>query len=486
MSSTWHTITIKAGPYDWTVTKNMGASIGDVLDGLKVATAWSEDNPIQGEPGPWTASFGVIVDTIRDVADLVIGSPVTITVWYDEPHALFPGNPDSMRLPLVHYMGRVSDLDASPTKKGRMLVQVTSTDYLVDLAERTVGSAAWPQELVADRVTRIFNEAGVPCPVDFLYGTVAARDAEPVDALSAVQGCMANEVDPSLPSARYAVPVPTFTMLNPADPADPRYDFGDAPDPFMPYTFMTGFKRPVNGNADTPFNLPCVLALVGGVVTVVLDPTGDPGANMILPASMALRDTAWHKARSTRPDAVTVTSPTGAWYYRTLPNAVPIEFRFESDLVATGDLIVKGDYLLPDQVEDGWSLDEVKFFDLPEGVAPPWLVSYGAQDGTRQLAIIDGVLAGQNPNGGNYYPGMVTNAAIEFRKGNYEITLQMRSDIPRPYGWTVEMLADLAPLLPPYLNCSNLAADPTLGATTPADLDPLVTPYDLRTVRRPD
>lgn len=502
--SNWHTIQVKAGDLSWTIRPGDPGAPGTLHDGLKITTNWRTDHPVQGAPDPATARFGIVVDDIGDVATLSIGDKASILVWRSAPQSydLDATNPAYavVRLPLIQFIGRISDMDAATVDKGRTVVWLTLTDRLADLAEITVGGKAWAQETMASRVERIFTEAAQPIPYDFLYGTIGAKEDVPAQsALAALQDTLAQAYEPpaSVPTVRFVTPEPHTTI---STDAPIRAVVGDDLTPYVPdditmrpWVIGTSYKPALVGNAtDGPLNLPGLLAVLpSGKVGVVIEPvpyvpgvslTG--GEDLVIPADMVELGVNWRKSRPDRIDRVTVTTGDGVVHVRELPGSVPVEHRAETDLLGTQAPGWLADLLLPDTQEDAWSLDRIVIRDLPEQVRPYWFVAMAQRSGTRQTVVVDGIQPRQNPNGGTFWAGMVTNAELTFDKGRWSIEAEVSAAIPRPL---VMDAATAATLGEAYLSPGNLRAAPApLNATRPRDLDPTLTPIDLRIVRRPE
>lgn len=192
----WYSCHISAGPYRWEIQPGDVPGDPDVLDGLTVSTNYDEDHPVQGAPQPTTLSFGVVVSALSDLADLAVGDPVNVTV-YRVP----PGEPygwptqDGPQMPLVYWLGRVSDVEATAHPSGRTLATVICTDYLADLNEITVGATDYPQETVGARFNRIGAETRLPGLNHdgfSTYGTLLAREAKAASALELLQETLAD------------------------------------------------------------------------------------------------------------------------------------------------------------------------------------------------------------------------------------------------------------------------------------------------------
>lgn len=450
---------------------------GSILgDGLRAATAWDSDHPIAGPTSPWTASFVVVANSMRDLAGVNVGSRVVLTVWDGTPYGDRPPPfpPNTIRQPVLHFIGRVSEMSSRPLAGGRVQVTVQCVDYLADLAELTVGYTEWPSETLAARVTRILVAANVGLVSDVLYGAVARRPAAPTSALELLIETL-SWASEGIDYQRYlCVNVP----INIA-PDGVRFWFGPVPDPALPYKLGTVFKRENHGNGNNPYGLPGVLEFGGLGVTLGLNT--DTAADEIYSAAIIGQDVEWSKRRAQRIDRVTVTgdeSIGGVWAGQL--DAVPIEYTLETEQISTPDITNLSRYLLPESTDDTWGIDELSILEFGDGDAPAWLVAYGQQDAPRRAVVITDVESRQNPDGSDFLVVTVTNARLELAGGGYTVTVEVRPDVPR--AAVIDWIGAGVP--EPYLSWRNLRASPDFGSIRPTDLDPNLTPYDLRIARK--
>lgn len=511
MSTTWHSIELDAGPFSWVVTPATLAADdpsldGCVLDTLRIDTGWDTERPMYGPNGPWTATFGLVVRRFADVAQLHVGDPVTIMVWADTPGALMPWpapNDNAARPPLGHFVGKVSDLDAQPHRSGRTLVTVTCTDTLVDLGQYTVGTVAYPQEIFADRLTRMFNEAGVICPSAYMYGWAKATTPNPQTLLEAATALLTETtgsqgvVDASPQGRQLCVPYlsPNIALVMNAAGTDVDYHASRGIDPAAPFTIGFAYKKWDGGVAGEPRNLPGQLKLTSAGWDVDVLPR--VAIDDVVAASGVDLEVQWRRSRDQRVDKVTVTTAddTPSTWYRYMPNPVPIEYQIDCDsLLGAPDNGQEADVLaatlLPEQAENNWAADAITIHELPAEFAVTWFsVLYEGFRPLRRLLVVNGVAPDLNPTGLPFYMGTPTNGSLIFEGGAWTIELQMSPSVPRPYAWPADWLGvdqngdgvvD-AKDNPPYLYPTSLPA-----GIRPVDLAPTVTPYSLRIVRRTD
>lgn len=455
----WATIDIVVGPYSWHVEPGDEGALGDVLAGLKVSTNISTDHPVQGTPGPWDASFGIIVDDLAELSAITIGSRVSILALADAPGALmpYPADEATYRPPLVQFLGSVAELSAAPTTKGRTVVTVMCTDRLVDLANVTVGTSDYPAETLANRFERIWAEGpGDPLtgayalPTgDTLYGTMPVRAPAAASALELLQFTLANQVDHTLPLAH-------FLMLNPS------YDgvtgtFGTELDPARPFTLHYAWKEPIMGNHQTPSNLPFVFVDGPDGWTVEVDVRL---SEQVIPADLVELDTTFSKTKATQVDSVTVTSQEGSWWNQYWTPAVPIEWRFDGEQTNLATIADVAVYALPPRGADQWGNDKITILDLPPEFPLTWFSHWYAANayGLRTPIVIDGVVPEQNPASRPWIVGMFANAEIVFEDGGWFIELEMRADLPRIYDdYTAPTNAE--GVYEPYLSPRNMKSD---------------------------
>lgn len=387
--------------------------------------------------------------------------------------------------PLIQYAGTVTELNARRRRDGRVVVDVHTVDRLADLANITVGTTAYPAELCADRLSRLFNEAGIPVPSYFIYGVLAAREARPVSLLEAAQEIL------SWSTGQLEGDGVFYLVCNYA------FYFGDdfnqlvpygALDPKRPYAVGQAYKRHVAGNERGPRNLPLVLAETPAGWAPVMDPQPE---DVVLPASLVELEAAWRKSRSKRVDRAVVSGPgasgNGETWWQEFPGAVPIEWRVDTELSTSENMQALVRVNLPDQTPEQWALDEITLADeMPLSSYFPLSFIGGYDTGIQRYPIyLAGLEPAQDPNGRGWFGGMIGNARVELVGGSYVVEQQITPEVPMPYNYP-GTYSTTPGSRPPFLAPVWLADTPELAALTAADLDPTLTPYELRGVRRPD
>lgn len=439
----WHQIDITAGPYAWHVEPDDEGQLGDVLAGLKVATNYTEDHPIQGTTGPWSASFGIVVADVSELSDLAIGSPCTIMAWADTPGAImtdltFPYD-EQVRLPLVQFIGEISELSAQPDSQGRMVVTVMATDPLATLANFTAGTTDYPKESLRDRFVRVWNVTGLPLPGaegEVLYGEVEARPASPINVLEYLQQLLSWQVSPPFEgsSGVALMLTPNPALVETGDPAAPLL-FGDYLDPVTPFTFQYVWKETIHGNALIPRSLPFHLADGPAGWNVEIDPhlAGD----QLHDGGLVELDTTFSKTKANKVDRSIVTLTDWVWD-ATRPDPVPVEFRVETELVLATSLGSAENVVvfnLPDRGIDAWGIDKLTILDAPSTTVIPWFCLYNQAAGNlREPIVISNVRREWNPAGKPWISGILRNAAITFGQDGWEIELELRPELPRAYN----------------------------------------------------
>lgn len=504
----WHSAEITIGDVTHTVYADPadvpdGASVY-VLDDLRLRTNWSEPAPVQGAYGPWSASLSLGSSDLQALTAVNIGDKVCIEVWSHPPGSTLdrPGRPIA-RLPLVQFLGRVSDLlltlavSTDPvTGQPRHQLALTVTDRIIDYSQITVGLVDWPQELAADRVQRIYREAGFEPGYDFLYGTVAARKASPIGFVDALAEVWIGVTDPN-PEFPWTVSFPVLNIgFDVVDPDTAYVRFHKDPDSVTPIIRSRVDRDRVISPEDYP-ELPGLLVGYDALgddgevvpqVDLIIDPIINADAVRCIDASRVdASGIEWSKSRADRIDRVEVT--TGDDPQRTLTISqdypLPVVHRIETQLVSVDSApiwIARAN--LPPAVDNSYGVPEVTIVSLDDASFYPWLLQYAAVNGLRQNVVVYNVDPARNPTGRSWFVGIPSQAEIAFRRGKWTIGLKLRADSARPYAWTANKLAANAPLRPGYLSWESIT-DSALAATTWRALAPTLTWRDLRLARRP-
>lgn len=268
-----------------------------------------------------------------------------------------------------------------------------------------------------------------------------------------------------------------------------RFTYGTDLDAAFPYAIGLSYKPALAGSVAAGIrNLPGQLVrTASGQVTVVVDPGPE---DVVVPAAGVVFGPDWSRARPDRVDRVTVTTGDKSQVVRQLPNAVPVEYRIQTDLTGASEPGYLADTLLPELQADAWGLAKIRVLELPVTVRPGWLVADSSRDGTRQLLVLSGMQAGSNPSGMTWWAGRVVNAALTMRQGRWSLELDVSGTTASPYRLTkAQADADGEPYITPRSlktdNGSLPAGVPSdVSTVRPMDLDPKLTPLDLRIVRR--
>jgi len=184
-----------AGPYRVRIT--VGAHVWDVTEGdtptfgvaLPLTFGWQVPESVDFFPAQAdriTGSFGLVVESVADVADITLGTRVVVEVWI----------PSNAATSWQRVVGVVSQLEA--TVGDRNLLTVFFTDPLLLLAGKVVGLVDWPEEHVTARVDRIAAEAGILVDRQVnLSGTgwLPERRASPTTALAALDNAFNDDAD---------------------------------------------------------------------------------------------------------------------------------------------------------------------------------------------------------------------------------------------------------------------------------------------------
>lgn len=184
MTAPDYRIEVTVGSHSYSATYPTTPATPDTVT-LPLTVGWrireGEFFPAQAEP--LSGSFGIVCDSVAEVADLAIGDDVRITIY----------SPSTDLDPWQRIGGVVTQLDAQVGQRAgdRAFVRVYFTDSIWLLSQMVVGLGDWPEERVGDRLDRICAEAGLTLNDSLVAegrgGILAARTGSPTDALSALQ-----------------------------------------------------------------------------------------------------------------------------------------------------------------------------------------------------------------------------------------------------------------------------------------------------------
>lgn len=278
---------------------------------------------------PSTAQVVLLMAEASEAAFISAATPVVID---------FHRQAESTATPTSRFAGRASDPVIVPHDRG-VLVTVTCTDYLPDLAQHTVGDANWPQEVTDARLQRMFDAVGITGP--FLsahtpgvqeWSTHAARTPSPVSLLALAQDTLGESVRT------------TFTTPNQKAMYELRPTLSVVGE-FVGWIVVQLAENPVS-------SAPLRLVLQDGVWAVDPDQgTSDPihltGSKRI-PADITSFDATWSRGVG-EVNSLDVALADGTLYRRSavLAGEAVVGSRLETTLVNAQEAKRLADYLIP-------------------------------------------------------------------------------------------------------------------------------------------
>lgn len=397
---------------------------------------------------PLSGTFGLVCDTVAEVADLAVGDRVVVEVYV----------PNDAVDPWQRVVGVVTQLDASLGDPNRVQVYFTDETWL--LSEIVVGAVDWPEEGAGDRLDRICLEAGITLDAVYneaLIGLLAARDAKATDALSAIRECLKDDADRNVSWS--GIDNPTYGRL--------VYNYVPVP---VPTLFVRVFERRVT-------SWPAELDDGGGLV-------GQAGVANALDGNVTERTGKWTRAAEDRYTYVIVDSLTVAGD-PDAEGAVPL-LRSTSFVDGPGPAFPSSTArtflarsLVPDDsIADrrGWRTDSVRHLSYldPEPVRgwigdPTDLDDTGLSWARLRPTIIDPVAEGQTLDGRTWIAGLLSGARLTIPPGGkFYVELRLRPDVLAHVPTTPEAAATYA----------DLATQ--APALTWAEVNPAMTIRDLR------
>lgn len=526
MAFPFYRIHVTVGAYSYTRLSTDAAGFG-IAAPLSISWSLPEDKVWPCQPNPVEAQIGIVVDQASDFANTAIGTPVSIMVYKDAAASTPPAGPygaGQIWQPIAWFAGRVADMSSRPVKvkpnaRG-MLYTLDCVDYLVDLAEETVGGTVdWPQEFVPNRVARMMTEAGYPDPfatittlAGSLFCQMGARPAANgttnlLDILtSTLEASIDGEtaLDLALETAeRYAV-LPNLDVdlvnhkltLNAAQPFSAvklaKRSMGDWHD--YPATFANlgvsgwGPSMDPDNTLGVP-SIPTLPAEAQGVLDAC-DIRGLDGAT-------------WRAFKDGSIDTVTVTTSLAGYVgSASKPPAIPVGYVVDTEIwpsiFVTSDGVVNVTaadalarlYLPTDAEQQRWQIDEFELVDAApshvtnRGILPGWFGPYTpGVDGyiPPRVVAVAKVPTVQNPNPSPdpWYAGQLSHATFAIENRRHSFTFGLRPHVPRS-----KIKATLA--ASQYISPAALAAAVTQGWNTVKvnQLDPHYTVYDYRLVRK--
>lgn len=450
-----------AGAGTWDATSGQAATYGPV-DGLTLTRQAADTALWPSQAQPDECRFQLVLAQASDLGTAAIGSVVSVDLY----------RPAAASSPTEQFRGRVADLQLAPHQLG-VLVTLTCLDYTADLRGTLVGTAAWPQETVLNRVNRILSAAGQPTatvvPVGGVYPVrnpqVAARAKGAADAYELVMSTLnqwamdygysgtSNDQGLALPRL-----VPTGT---------------DANGNVTGWQLSPAFESPLYAGplvltANTPSSG------LWGVTAQPYSSTYGAGSglfNLELPAAQVDWASSYAITKADAPSRIVVTS--SAWdgqVVAQLGDAPYTTASISTDLVDQAtDASQLAQLYLPSTRPAGqaWVADRF-LWHLSLADAGTALPSQGAL-GT--VVTIGGLPLSQSPVGREWYTGQLAGWTLTLDSADPTVELTLRRpDLP-----------DLTPRSP--LTLADMAAAPYASVRI-ADLNPRDTFADYRLTRR--
>lgn len=274
--------TIKVVIGAWSVTMDKGDVVDPASDAIAIgplSATWSLTAGYPSQPNPTTVSFGLYVPDVATGPQPAQGERVEVTITTPDH------NPALTKiLPVLDFVGLVSDLDAAPLRDG-IGYSIVGTDYTSLTAEERIGDTPWPDEARTSRLDHIVAASKLPLS-RFAY-TPPPGSVRIDDALLGGPDVAARDVD-SQPTRDLLEPLferagywtgssPTYytngdPLYTPSFNAPPLYTWqrrvvAQSVDALgnltLPFAALPG------GGPDSSYSMPWQLAMVGGVLTLV-------------------------------------------------------------------------------------------------------------------------------------------------------------------------------------------------------------------------
>ena len=183
-------VRVTLGSHVWDVTYGEDCDYGPTLP---LTIGWDIPESADFFPAqasPMTASFGLVVESVADVADLALMDAALLEVFVPST------DPDAF----IYFPAVIAQLDATVGQGGRNLLAVFLTDPIYSLSVVQVGLEAYAEESEFQRVESIAADAEIDTDWAGLSlgasGTLAAtNDGAATDALSALQATLRDVSD---------------------------------------------------------------------------------------------------------------------------------------------------------------------------------------------------------------------------------------------------------------------------------------------------
>lgn len=398
---------VTVGSHTWDHNMGDAATYGPV-DGLTITRKLTDSPLWPGQVDVAECAFQLIVATADELADVEIGTPVSVDIR--RPHTRGAPGPEQ-------FSGRVADITAQPHPLG-MLFTVNCLDYTADLRETTVGDEPWPAESVFLRIQRIMGLVGWPLasmvPVNgVLYPinipTVAARDVDAQNAYDLVQSYLSQwpmDYGPTI--------VPDHGYARPQIAAGA----GGSGETVTTVTLPYAFENPAYGP-------PLMLVLDGTgkyAATPVQPGVTAPDGVELVPGDEVDYAATYAITKNDAPRKVTVTS--SAWdgqVVATLGDPPYVNAPVETELVDTGDATkLAGMYLPGYEPVARWVADSFVWRLELADAGDQLPVSLGT------VVTIGPVPEDQNPNGKTWQTGQLASVVytVADKRPYYTFTLR--------------------------------------------------------------
>lgn len=483
-----------------------------VLDGLSLR--WSAPGwPAQ--PEPVVAAFRLLSADPDGLPPLEVGTLV---------HALVLGYPEAdvpsgdwaagVAVHVGSFFGRISDAVARPVMfRGQAMVevQVTAVDHSAEWQEIYIGAQPWPEESGANRLERIVAAAGLEEAFDsggsgmYAAATFRGLDVDHRSFADLMEEHLAQVTDLSF----LGEDVPWWTRGVTVPQVQADGTVGVLVDE-LGQRGGTGARVlvEVDGILTTMAKdtMPAMYTEVLGPVTGVAS----------VPASLVSVDLEWRRDKGALPSRVAVGGefdtrpgfgggPSVTQVTAEHPSVVaargPVTLRLDSTLKYIDNAESMAGMYLPDKADYAgrWAVERVGIYGgairtydaamalLEEPFLFPW---HGPADVFTvspypfgSALHVHGLQAGHRL-AGDYVAGVMIGAALEVRASERHpgrrlaIGVELAPLVRRPTEGLEDPLVDYAPL--PATPSTLARHHPTI---TPADVDPSLTPYDLRLVR---
>lgn len=472
-------VNILAGPYSWSATDQSAEGFG-IADGLSISRSLPDDKPWPSQPNPATASFGILAESVADVAQLVRG--VQVRIVYSSPRDLAVSTISARET----FDGRVTDVALSParvrvrvggvpTDVDCVLASVTAVELMSEWSELTVGAEPWPSEIMSARMVRLFAAAGLAAPVIPPIGTgnpmphydptVTARDVDAqafgplLERHLASWGGSFEWLIPPAPDYLRAmnsrmIVQPVLSLSGP-EPAQLPTISG--------YQLVPQFDRIIAATADAAgHGLPGEFGnnpAAGGYGYVPRDAGVEPGGFAAesgrfnyVESRYIVRNGAWSQRKADRPNRVEVTYDTDQLVAVSSGESPRVTYRVETDLVGAAAAARVAEAYRPVANYQLWEMDTFTW----ELWREPTRGRY--HRGLGSLLGVGPISARWNPLGREWYDGILAGYTLTIANARPELALNVRPLTRRVVG------PDAA-----WLTFGNMPAGVTFNQLNPRD-----------------